>query len=283
METSSKIKLAVIQNEQFLEKSSILQSISQQIQEAAKNGAKYVFLGECFNSLYKKDLLHSHSEVFDAETSHTIAFLKEFSKSLQIYLFGSIPEYDPQTNSHYNTAFAFDDSGKLIAKHRKIHLFDIDIPGKITSKESEVFQAGSQITVFQAGVLKIGMAICYDIRFSELSLLMAKKGAQLLYYPSAFNQTTGPLHWELLLRARALDNQVFVVGASPARFTQDLSVYQAWGHSTVVDPMGKVLKTCGDLPEILYEEINLENVEEIRSQLPYNKQKRNDLYRVEGN
>ena len=264
MENTSIIKLAVVQNEQFLEKSSILHSISLQIQEAAKNGAKYVFLGECFNCLYKKDLLHSQSEAFDCETAPTVLFLQELSKSLKIYLFGSIPEHDPQTNTYYNTAFAFDDSGKLIAKHRKIHLFDIDIPGKITSKESEVFQAGSQITVFQAGLVKIGMAICYDIRFPELSLLMAKKGAQILFYPSAFNQTTGPLHWELLLRARALDNQVFVVGASPARYTKDLSVYQAWGHSSVVDPMGKVLKTCGDVPEILYEEINLESVEEIR-------------------
>lgn len=87
----------------------------------------------------------------------------------------------------------------------------------------------------------MGLAICYDLRFAELGLLMRQKGAAVLLYPGSFNQTTGPLHWELLLRARALDNQCFAVGVSVAQFKEDPTVYQAWAHSTLVDPFGKVL------------------------------------------
>ena len=278
---AKKIKIALIQNQQSLIKEETLLILKKVITEAATQ-AKYIFLGECFNSLYKKDVLHTNAEDFLSETSPTISLLKSLSKSLDVYLFGSLPEYDSLTKKYYNTAVAFNPLGELIAKHRKIHLFDIDIPGKITSKESETFQAGSQITVFNAGNVKIGMAICYDIRFPELSLLMANKGAEILYYPAAFNQITGPLHWELLIRSRALDNQVFVLGVSPATFTQDKNFYQAWGHSSVVDPMGKVLATCEAEPNVIYQEIDLEYIEEIRMQLPYQKQKRYDLYKLEG-
>jgi omega-amidase len=107
----------------------------------------------------------------------------------------------------------------------KIHLFDINIPGKITYKESEVFSAGDHICVFDTEWGKIGLAICYDLRFAELGLLMRQQGAKLLFYPGSFNLTTGPLHWELLLRGRALDNQVknffltkcYSIGVSTAR------------------------------------------------------------------
>ena len=279
---SGKIKIALIQNPQFVNKQETLSSIEKLIIEAAETQAEYVFLAECFNSLYRKDALHANAEDFSSETAPTINLLKKLSQSLKIFILGSIPEFDSTTQKYYNTSICFDPSGKLIAKHRKIHLFDIDIPGTITSIESETFQAGSQITVFDAGKLKIGMAICYDIRFPELSLLMTKKGAQLLFFPAAFNQTTGPLHWELLLRSRALDNQLFVVGVSPARYIQDPNYYQAWGHSTATDPMGKVLVTCEQEAKVLIQELDLSYVEEVRTQLPYQKQKRYDLYKVEG-
>ena len=120
---------------------------------------------------------------------------------------GSVPEKTTE-GKHYNTSLVFDRNGQLIAKHRKIHLFDVDFPGKITFKESDFLCPGDSPTVFDTEYGKIGLAICYDMRFPELSLLMAKAGARVLIYPSMFNQTTGPLHWELVLRSRAVDNQV---------------------------------------------------------------------------
>lgn len=104
---------------------------------------------------------------------------------------------------------------------------------------------------------KVGIGICYDLRFPELSLLMAEQGARLLVYPGSFNQTTGPLHWELLLRARALDNQCFAVGVSAAQYKEDPNIYQAWGHSTAVDPFGKVMVALDENPSIGYCEIDL--------------------------
>lgn len=109
--------------------------------------------------------------------------LKELSKKYGVYILGSIPEVD-DNNKLYNTGFCFGKDGSLIAKHRKVHLFDIDIKGKITYKESETISAGDSVTVFDTEYCKIGLAICYDIRFAEFSLLMAKKGAQLLVFPA---------------------------------------------------------------------------------------------------
>jgi Predicted amidohydrolase len=142
------------------------------------------------------------------EESPTVKMLQETAKKNNIYLIGgSIPE-KTEDGKFYNTSLIFNRNGDLLTKHRKVHLFDIDIKDKITFKESEYLQAGNQITVFDTEYCKVGVGICYDMRFPELGLLMAKKGAKVIVYAGCFNQTTGPLHWELLLRSRAVDNQV---------------------------------------------------------------------------
>ncbi|GBM25775.1 Omega-amidase NIT2, partial [Araneus ventricosus] len=115
-----------------------------------------------------------------------------------------------------------------------VHLFDIDIPGKITFKESDALAPGKSLTTFTMGKWKIGLGICYDIRFPLMANIYAEKGCNLLVYPGAFNMTTGPAHWELLQRARAVDNQLYVATISPAR--DETASYHAWGHSTLVSP-----------------------------------------------
>jgi len=200
---------------------------------------------------------------------------------LKIYLVaGSVPEID-ENNKMYNTSLVFNKDGELIAKHRKVHLFDINIPGKASYKESDTFNAGDSVTVFDTEYCKMGVAICYDIRFPELALLMNKKGAKVLFYPANFTTTTGPLHWDLLLKARALDNQTYVVGCSTATYVEDKSIYQSWGHSTVIDPMAKTLASCGQEEAIIYADIDLKYLEEVRQQIPCQIQKRSDLYGVE--
>ena len=118
---------------------------------------------------------------------------------------GSIPEKDPNREKIYNTALVFNPSGELIAKYRKMHLFDVDIPNKITYFESHTFEKGNEITTFDTKYCTMGLGICYDLRFTEQSLAMVEKGAKVLLYPGNFSKATGPLHWELLLRARAVD------------------------------------------------------------------------------
>ncbi|KAG6850468.1 hypothetical protein H0H93_012889 [Arthromyces matolae] len=167
--------------------------------------------------------------------------------------------------------------GDLVATHRKVHLFDIDIPGKIKFKESETLSGGATTNFFDTDFARIGLGICYDIRFPELAMISARKGCHVLVYPGAFNLTTGPLHWELLQRARAVDNQVFMTMCSPAR---DLRAgYHAWGHSMVVDPMAKVLVEAAEGEEIIYADIDAKLLEEARAGIPVTTQRRFDVYK----
>lgn len=205
--------------------------------------------------------------------------MKQISSKLGILLFGgSIPERS-EDGKLYNTSLVFDDKGEIVGKYRKIHLFDIDIPGKSTYKESDIFSAGSQACLVNTKFGKFGVGICYDIRFPELSLALCKNGAQVMIYPGNFSYHTGELHWELLLKARALDTQCYVVGASAARFFENKDIYQTWAHSAIVDPMAKLLAGAGEQPEIIYADIDLEYVSRIRQQIPNQMQKRPDVYK----
>jgi len=139
-----------------------------------------------------------------------------------------------------------------------------------------VLSPGNAATLFETPWGKIGLEICYDIRFPELTRRMAKDGARLVIVPAAFNMTTGPAHWELLFRSRALDNQIFMIAASPARDPQ--ASYVAYGHSLAVNPWGDVLAQLDERPGILMVELDLTQVEEVREALPIRKQRRKDLY-----
>lgn len=139
-----------------------------------------------------------------------------------------------------------------------MHLFDIDIPGEITFKESEVLTGGSKFTVIEIDGCKIGLGVCYDIRFGELAQLYRNNGCDMLIYPGAFNMKTGPLHWELLARARATDNQVFVATISPTR--NKAAGYLAYGHSMIVDPWGKVLESAKEEDAIIVQDIGIYNI-----------------------
>jgi len=247
------------------------------INEASSNGAKVVSLPECFNCPYSTGVFKDYSESLGS--SETIDALSECAKKNQIWLIGgSIPEIDKEDGKIYNTCFIFSPHGTIVGRHRKIHLFDIDIPNKIRFKESETLSPGNTLTVIDIGYCKVGVGICYDIRFPELAMLYAKENCKFLIYPGAFNMTTGPAHWELLQRGRAVDNQVYVAAISPAR--NPSSTYQAWGHSSVVNPWGEVLATTQHDQDIIYTDIDLNKVTEMRSSIPVYQQKRNDIYQI---
>jgi omega-amidase len=190
---------------------------------------------------------------------------------------GSIPEFVPDTQKYYNTSLVFSPAGKLIATHRKTHLFDIDIPGKITFKESDVLSPGNKVTIFELPEYgKVGLAICYDVRFPELATIAARKGAFLLVYPGAFNTTTGPMHWSLQGRARAMDNQVYVALCSPAR---DMSAgYHAWGHTMAINPNAEVMSEADEKETTIYADLNGAKIEETRNGIPLYSQRRFDVY-----
>lgn len=157
-----------------------------------------------------------------------------------------------------------------------MHLFDIDIPGGITFRESDTLSPGDGCTVVDTACGRLGVGICFDIRFPELALLAASRGAQVLVFPGAFNTVTGPLHWELLARARAVDCQAFVLMCSPARVAG--AAYQAWGHSTAVGPFGEVLASTLEAPATVYAELELAQVAARRKAMPLEQQRRGDVY-----
>ncbi|KAL2896903.1 Omega-amidase chloroplastic, partial [Bienertia sinuspersici] len=198
----TKFKIGLCQLSVTADKERNIAHARKAIEDAAQKGAKLVVLPEIWNSPYSNDSFPKYAEDIDAggNSSPSTAMLSEVSRSLKITIVGgSIPERIE--DRLYNTCCVFDTEGKLIAKYSKIHLFDIDIPGKITFKESKTLTAGEAPTVVDTEVGRIGIGICYDIRFQELAMLYAARGAHLLCYPGAFNMTTGPLHWELLQRA----------------------------------------------------------------------------------
>ncbi|MFR3522969.1 MAG: carbon-nitrogen hydrolase family protein, partial [Clostridia bacterium] len=181
-------------------------------------------------------------------------------------------------NKIYNTSFVFNRHGKKIAKHRKIHLFDIDIKGKQTFKESDTLSPGDDVTVFDSEFGKIGLCICYDLRFPELARLMVNKGAKVIIVPASFNMTTGPAHWHLMFRSRAVDNQIYTIGCSPA--SDYNSSYVSYGHSLIVSPFGEVLCELDDKENIITYEIDLDYVDKIREELPLLNHRRKDLYEL---
>jgi omega-amidase len=190
---------------------------------------------------------------------------------------GSIPEYEESTKNYFNTSLTFSPNGALLAIHRKVHLFDIDIPGKIKFKESDVLSPGNKVTIVDLPEYgKVGIAICYDVRFPELAMIAARKDCFALIYPGAFNLTTGALHWKLQGQARAMDNQVYVGLCSPARDMN--ATYNAWGHSMIVDPNAEVLGELEEKEDIVYAELNGEKIEETRKGIPIYSQRRFDVY-----
>lgn len=158
------------------------------------------------------------------------------------------------------------------------HLFDIDVKGGQKFKESDTLTPGDSYTVFDTEFGRAGLAICFDLRFPELFRMMALAGAECVFVPAAFNDTTGPLHWELLFRARAVDSQCFLFGTSDAR--DGNAAYRAYGHSIAVDPWGKVLGMLDEKPGILVTGVETKKIREAREQIPVLSARRTDLYDV---
>ncbi|KAL9092562.1 MAG: hypothetical protein Q9165_004366 [Trypethelium subeluteriae] len=277
------LKLALVQLATGADKTANLNRARSKVLEATGQGANVVVLPECFNSPYGTSFFPKYCEQLlpspPSETqSPSYHALSALAKEAKVYLVGgSIPEHDPATKKYYNTSLTFNPEGKLLDTHRKVHLFDIDIPGKISFHESEILSPGNKVTLIDLPDYgKIGVAICYDIRFPELATIAARKGCFLLLYPGAFNLTTGALHWELQARARAMDNQVYVGLCSPARDMK--AQYHAWGHSMAIDPNAQILSEADETESIVYADLEGGKIEETRKGIPLYTQRRFDVY-----
>ena len=271
----TKIKLALCQMDVIDDKERNLKKATEMIAESVEKNADFIVLPEMFNCPYSNDKFIEYQE--EEHASPTLNLISSLASENNVYILsGSIPEKD--NGNLYNTSYLFGRDGKIIAKHRKMHLFDIDVKDRITFKESDVLTAGNDFTIADTEFGKIGIGICYDIRFPELARIMVEEGALILLYPGAFNLTTGPAHWELLFRSRALDNQVFCVGVAPA-LNKNAS-YHSYGHSIITNPWGEVIAKADEKEELVIAEITLNEIKKVREELPLLKNKRKDLYEL---
>ncbi|KAL0491538.1 omega-amidase [Acrasis kona] len=277
IKTDMKLNIALCQLDVCDDKRTNIDNAVKNIREAANKGANLVMLPECFNSPYGTKHFPQYAE--GLEDSETLSAISSVASEKNIYIVaGSIPTIE--NGKYYNTSCAYNTKGERIAVLRKVHLFDINVPGKIVFQESEILTAGDQFATFELEhddkTIKVGMGICFDIRFAEMAQIYQKQNCSLLVYPGAFNMTTGPAHWELLARARAVDNQLFVALCSPARNTS--SGYVAYGHSLIVDPWGSKVVEADENPTVVFGEADFSKVSELRDQIPSVKNKRSDLY-----
>ena len=276
----NKINIALCQMNVVDNKGENIRKAIQMIKESKKQGADLAVLPEMFNCPYENEKFIEYAEELNG--SQTLEKIANIAKEENIHvLAGSIPELEEDgegIQSIYNTAVLFDNKGKLLGKHRKMHLFDIDVKGKIYFKESDTLSAGNDFTVIETELTTIGIGICYDVRFVELSRIMALNGAQILIFPGAFNLTTGPAHWEILFRSRALDNQVYAIGVAPA-LDKDAS-YNSFGHSIAVNPWGEIIEELDYEEGLKIVEIDLDEIKRIREEITIIKNRRTDLYEI---
>lgn len=271
----SLIKVANIQMNVTADKDENFKTVEKYLEIVSKEKVDVVLLPEMFNCPYQTTSFPIYAE---PEGGMSWQRCSDLAKKYKIYLAaGSMPEKDSEGRV-YNTAYVFDRQGNQIGKHRKVHLFDISVEGGQKFKESDTLTAGNQVTVFETEFGTMGICICYDFRFPELSRLMVDKGAKIILVPGAFNMTTGPAHWEILFRTRALDNQVFVIGTAPAR--DEASGYISWGHSMVVGPWGNIIEQMEAKEGYIINVLDLSQVDKVRTELPLLAHRRKDIYNL---
>lgn len=266
------MKIALVQMNVVNNKEENLKTAKSKIEEACLKGSQIICLPEMFNCPYDNDYFKDFAE---DDFGKSISLLKSMAKKYGcVIVAGSIPE--KYEKNIFNTSYIIDHTGNIIAKHRKVHLFDVDVKGGITFKESKVLSPGSHATVVETKFAKIGVAICYDMRFPELIRRMTLEGAEVIFVPAAFNMTTGPAHWHTIARARALDNQLYMALCSPARNVE--ASYIAYGHSLIANPWGQIEDELDEKESILIYDINLKAIASVRESLPLLKHLKPELY-----
>jgi len=260
------MKIALLQFCAGVDKAANLSKALTLSREALERGAQFILLPEVFN--FRGDGRNKGLFVKAAEKipgPSVDAFVPLAKKYNVSFLLGSILEKAPQALA-YNTSVFIDPQGDIAAKYRKIHLFDARIGDKIV-REKDCFRAGTRPTTVNIGEFRMGLSICYDLRFPELYQNYAREGVEILTVPSCFTKKTGEAHWETLLRARAIENLSYVL--APNQVGIDARGMQAYGHSMIISPWGEVI-ACGSGggQEIIFGEINMEEVKKARSILP---------------
>ena len=271
------MKVALIQMRNVADKEQNLVHAAELIREAAANGAELCVLPEMFCCEYRNRAFIENQEPAGGPAWQ---MLSRAAREERVWLIGgTIPESD--AGRIYNTAFVFDREGRQAARCRKSHLFDIDVDGGQKFKESDTFTAGDEICTFDTEYGRFGLCACFDMRFPELARIMSIDGAWAVFCPASFNMTTGPAHWEIMFRGRAVESQVYTLGCAPARDEQ--GCYVSYANSIAVSPWGEVIARAGAEETTLFVDIDEARVSSIRRQLPLMSARRTDMYTLRKN
>ena len=255
---------AAIQMNAGPDKPANLERAERLVRVGAARGANLVALPEVFNWRGKRNEQAAAAETLDGQS---LTLMSRLARELQIHIVaGSITEQVAGDSRCYNTSALIGPDGKQLAVYRKIHLFDVDLPGRVTVRESDAKLAGADVVTAATPLGAIGLSICYDLRFPELYRRLTFAGAQILSVPSAFTFPTGEAHWEPLIRARAIENQAYVI--APAQFGPNIYGYSDYGNSMIVDPWGRVLARAADQEGVVVAPIDLEYQDRVRRELP---------------
>ena len=265
------LTVAACQMRSTLDKDANLQTAERLIRQAAEREAKLIALPELFNCLGPLPEMIGQAEPIPGPTSDRLASL---AAELQVTLCaGSITEKSAIPGKGHNTSLIFGPQGELLGQYRKMHLFDVVIPGGPNITESDFMSPGEKIVLTAAGDVRLGHATCYDLRFPELFRVLASGGADVLVVPAAFTFVTGRDHWEVLLRARAIENQAYVVAAN--QFGEHGAGLRSWGHSLIIDTWGERLaEGPGDAEEVLIATLQPNRLASVREKLPALKHRR---------
>lgn len=260
-----KILSAAIQLNTGADKHLNIDRATKLIQKAYRRGARLIVLPETFNWRGSRKDIPEKAEPIPGPTAEHMAAL---AGSLRIFLVcGSILETNPvNPQKPYNTSMLLDPCGNITACYRKIHLFRLTREDKTTIDESRIYSAGNAVTTASTPWGTVGFSICFDLRFPELYRSLVRQGAEIIFVPSAFTSHTGKAHWETLIRARAIENQVYII--APNQEGTDPLGNSCYGHSTIVDPWGSVVARCQKGEQIIYAELDLRYLKKVRKDLP---------------
>jgi deaminated glutathione amidase len=245
------------------------------IDRAARMGAQFISLPETWNYLGEKDGQDAAAAVIPSDLTASLA-AKARQHGIWLHA-GSILEKVDGDDRFSNTTLVYDPRGEIVARYRKIHLFDVDIAGQPSFRESDTIAPGDRIVTFDMAGTKVGLAICYDLRFPELFRSLALDGAEIIMLPAAFTLMTGKDHWEPLIRARAIENTVFLIAA--AQVGPHPPGRMCYGRSMVVDPWGVVLAQAGDIPTVVTATLEMDEISRVRGQIPSLRNRMPHLYR----
>jgi predicted amidohydrolase len=262
---SATFKAAMIQMRSGLTPAANIEAAVRMIGEAKAAGADYVLTPEMTNIMeVKRDRLFT--TIVDEEADTSLATLRELARKLGIYIhIGSLAiKLTPDRAA--NRGFLIDPKGEIAARYDKIHMFDVDLGNGESYRESRTYRPGEQAVLSDLPWGRLGLTICYDLRFPALHRALAEAGATMLAIPSAFTQQTGEAHWHVLIRARAIENGSFVFAAAQAGKHE--SGRETFGHSLIVDPWGRILAEGGTEPGVVMAEIDLTEVAKARSRIP---------------